>query len=182
MAQRRGMDAPHRNGTAVRISRRTVLKGAAVGAGALLLDKTGIALARGAAQSTAVSSYVLPSLPEGITLTPILTVGESAGNGYRMVGFPDGLGAMANGQTLSVFMNHELARNSGIVRAHGSAGAFVSRWIVDRETLRVLAGEDLTPTPNDVYRWDPATRQYTAGTTTWERHCSADLPDAKALR
>jgi hypothetical protein len=182
MAQRRSMSSPHRNRIAMRISRRTLLQGAAVGAGALLLDKSGLALARGAGQSTAVPSYVLPSLPAGIALTPILTVGDSAGNGYRMVGFPDGLGAMANGQTFSLFMNHELGRSSGIVRKHGSMGAFVSKWIIDRETLRVLAGEDLTPTPDHVYCWDPVTRQYTRGTTIWERHCSADLPDEKALR
>jgi len=166
----------------MRISRRTVLKGAAVGAGALLLDKSGLALARGPAQTTAVPSYVLPSLPERIALTPIPTVGDSAGNGYRMVGIPDGLGAVANGQTFSLFMNHELGRSSGIVRGHGSIGAFVSKWIVDRETLRVLAGEDLTPSPDHVYLWDPATSQYTQGTTTWDRLCSADLPDEKALR
>src|SRR4051794_29094291 len=123
MAQRRSMSSPHRDGSATRISRRTVLKGTAVAMGALLLDKSGMALARGAGQSTAVSSYVLPSLPEGIVLTPILTVGDSAGNGYRMVGIPDGLGAVANGQTFSLFMNHELGRGSGIVRRHGSIGA-----------------------------------------------------------
>src|SRR5262245_55330879 len=113
MAQRRGMGSPRRDGGAVRISRRTVLKSAAVGAGALLLDKSGLALARGAGQSTAAPSYVLPSLPQGVTLKPILTVGDGAANGYRMVGIPDGLGALANGQTFTVVMNHELRDNMG---------------------------------------------------------------------
>ena len=139
MAQRRGMGSPHRGENAMRIPRRTILMGAALGAGALLLDKSGLARTRGAGQSTAVQSYVLPSLPEGVALRPLLTVGDSAGNGYRMVGIPDGLGALANGQTFTLLMNHELRDNVGIVRGHGSIGAFVSRWVVDRETLRVLS-------------------------------------------
>jgi hypothetical protein len=182
MAQRRGMGSPHRGENAMRIPRRTILMGAALGAGALLLDKSGLARTHGAGQSTAGPSYVLPSLPSGITVRPILTVGGSAANGYRMVGIPDGLGALANGPTFSLFMNHELRDNAGIVRAHGSSGAFVSRWIVDRETLRVLAGEDLTPSADHVHLWDPATSRYTQGTTIWDRLCSADLPDERALR
>jgi len=48
-------------------------------------------------------------------------------------------------------MNHEISANpAGIVRAHGSKGAFVSRWTIDRETLEVARGEDLTPSPDSV--------------------------------
>jgi hypothetical protein len=84
-------------------------------------------------------------------------------------------------------MNHELTASAGgsgpgIVRAHGNAGAFVSKWSIDRKTLRVLAGEDLTPSPNHVRLWDPVAQEYQAMTTTWDRLCSADLPDEKALR
>ncbi len=110
-----------------------------------------------------------------------LTVGDAAENGYRMVGIPDGLGALGNGQTFSLFMNHELTASAGssgpgIVRAHGNAGAFVSKWTIDRKSLRVLAGEDLTPSPNHVRLWNVVTQQYQAMTTTWDRLCSADLP------
>src|SRR3954469_2455142 len=181
MAQRQGTRSPRRNESAMRISRRTVLKGAAIGTGALLFDRPGLALGQGAGFRTAVQSYVVPSLPDGVEITPILTVGDRAGNGYRMVGIPDGLGAMANGQTFTLLMNHELGGSSGVVRKHCSAGAFVSRGPLDRETLLVRAGEDLTPSPNFVYRWDPATKQYLQGTTVWERHCSADLPSESAL-
>jgi hypothetical protein len=121
-------------------------------------------------------------VPAGVDVTAILTVGDRAANGYRMVGIPDGLGALGSGPTFTVLMNHELRASTGIVRAHGSAGAFVSKWTIARETLQVLAGEDLTPSPGHVRRWDPATRQHIAGTTTWDRLCSADLPAATALR
>jgi hypothetical protein len=46
----------------------------------------------------------------------------------------------------------------------------------------VLAGEDLTPSPNHVRLWDPVAQEYQAMTTTWDRLCSAHLPDDKALR
>ena len=47
---------------------------------------------------------------------------------YRMVGIPDGLGAYDNGNgTFTVLMNHEIAGGGGVARAHGSAGAFVSK-------------------------------------------------------
>ncbi len=187
------------------VRRRTLLKGAAVGAGAVLLNRAGLASASGSDLSTllpltgsslasihtgpssSVAPYVLPSLPEGVDITAILTVGDAAGNGYRMVGIPDGLGAMGHGQTFTLFMNHELTRSAGssgpgIVRAHGSSGAFVSKWTIDRQTLRVLAGEDLTRSPNQVNLWNPMTSMYFQATTAWDRLCSADLPDEKALR
>jgi hypothetical protein len=46
--------------------------------------------------------------------------------------------------------------------------------------LEVLSGEDLTQSPNDVFNWNGA--GYTAGTTTWNRFCSADMPPPSALR
>jgi hypothetical protein len=168
-------------------SRRTVLKGAAVGGGPLLLNHAGLAAPlQASGPSTSVGSYVLPSA-SGVDITAILTVGDPAENGYRMVGIPDGLRAMGNGQTFSLFMNHEISASAGssgpgIVRAHGSAGAFVSKWTIDRKTWRVLAGEDLTPSTSHVQLWDPVAQLYHPSTTTWDRLCSADLPAEKALR
>jgi len=61
-----------------------------------------------------------------------------------MAGIPDGLGAYDNGDgTFTVLLNHEFPASSGVVRAHGAKGAFVSRWVVDKETLQVTSGEDL---------------------------------------
>jgi hypothetical protein len=228
----RGVTPPGADeGAATRIRRRTLLKGAAVGAGALLLDRSGVALAgnaspnallplRGAGvastsigPSTTTAPYALPSLAQGVDIVSILTVGDRADNSYRMVGIPDGLGAMRNprggarddededtedgfrfgqptgpgdapgrAQTFSLFINHELGSAAGIPRAHGSTGAFVSKWTIDRRTLRVLAGEDLTSSPNHVHQWNAATGQYFLATTQWNRLCSADLPARKALR
>src|SRR5882672_12260730 len=89
--------------------------------------------------STAAAPYLVPSAP-GVTIMPLITTGESAANGYRMVGIPDGLGAFDNGDgTFTVLMNQELSAGLGAVRAHGANGAFVSEWVFDKTTLQVLS-------------------------------------------
>jgi hypothetical protein len=86
--------------------------------------------------SSSQSPYVVRSQP-GVVTKAILTVGDSVG-GYRMVGIPDGLGAFDNGDgTFTVLMNHELRPGTGVTRAHGSNGAFVSKWTIDKDTLQV---------------------------------------------
>lgn len=123
--------------------------------------------------STTTAPYVLPVIPQAST-TSILTVGDTAG-GYRMVGIPDGLGALTEpGNTnFTLLMTHEIAATSGVVRAHGSRGAFVSRWDINPTTLTVNAGRDHNTSPNDVYTWQSG--GYAAGTTAFSRFCSADL-------
>ena len=161
------------------ITRRTLLKGALVTAPLLLAGPT-LWLPRKAAAaghfgpSTTTEPYLVPSV-SGVELTAILTVGDSIG-GYRMVGIPDGLGAFhSHGHEFTLLMNHELGGTSGVVRRHGSKGAFVSQWVIDRKTLKVLEGQDFTQSANYVFSWDPATNAYLQGTTAWQRFCSGDL-------
>jgi hypothetical protein len=161
------------------IGRRTFLKGALATAPFLLAGPTLLLPRKAAAAanfgpSTTTEPYLVPSVP-GVELKSILTVGDSVG-GYRMAGIPDGLGAFGiRGNEFSLLMNHELSGTSGIMRAHGSKGAFVSRWTIDPKTLKVLKGQDFSPSPNHVYTWDPATDAYLRGTTVWQRFCSGDL-------
>jgi hypothetical protein len=161
--------------------RRWFLKGAlatplaAAGASALATPE---ASARGLAKgpSTSVEPYLAPSIV-GARTVAILTVGEAAANGYRMVGIPDGLGAFRSGpKEFTLLMNHEITAGApGIVRAHGSNGAFVSRWTIDAGTLKVVDGRDLTTSASDVHQWDVASGTYRQGTVQWQRHCSGDL-------
>jgi hypothetical protein len=167
-----------KRGSTRRIGRRSFLKGALATAPLLLagpsLLKPERALAHGIAPSTTTESYLLPTLP-GVRTIPILTTGDTI-RGYRMVGIPDGLGAFNSDlHHFTLIMNHELLAANGIARAHGSKGAFVSRWQIDRRTLEVVKGEDFTPSPEKVFLWDPAAEKYVPGTTVWERHCSGDL-------
>ena len=93
--------------------------------------------------SIAAPAYIVP-IAQGWQVQPIMTVGETDANGYVMVGVPDGLGAYVNADgSMTLLMNHELAGNKGAVRAHGQKGAFVSRWVIDVESLKVQSGADL---------------------------------------
>jgi hypothetical protein len=132
-----------------------------------------------AGPSSSQPPYVLRSVP-GVVTKSILTVGDSVNlkpdgvTPYRMVGIPDGLGAFDNGDgTFTVLMNHEIA-SGGIVRAHGANGAFVSKWIIRKDDLTVLHGEDLI---QNVVTWNKATSSYNAPATGigFSRFCSADL-------
>lgn len=132
------------------------------------------------APSSSQSPYLVRSVP-GVVTRSILTVGDSVNlkpdgiTPYRMVGIPDGLGAFDNGDgTFTVLMNQEIP-SGGVVRAHGANGAFVSRWIIRKDDLTVLHGEDLI---QNVATWNTATSSYNAPTTgvTFSRFCSADLP------
>ena len=167
-----------KRGSTRQLGRRSFLKGALATAPLLLggpsLLKPGRALGHGIAPSTTTEPYLLPTI-DGVRTIPILTTGDSI-RGYRMVGIPDGLGAFnSDRHDFTLIMNHELLATNGIPRAHGSKGAFVSRWTIDRRTLEVVKGQDFTPSPEKVFLWDAAAAQYVSGTTVWERHCSGDL-------
>ena len=124
------------------------------------------------------SPYLQPVAP-GVNVTAIITAGDSTAAGYKMAGTPDGLGAFDNGNgTFTVLMNHEFGNTAGAVRAHGSKGAFVSKWVIKKSDLSVISGTDLT---QSVRLWNTGTSSYTTGTTAFNRFCSADLPAVSAF-
>jgi hypothetical protein len=133
--------------------------------------------------STSTPPYVLPVAP-GVQTSSLLTVGDDAG-GYRMVGIPDGLGAYRNnGNRLTLLMNHELNDAQGIPRRHGSRGAFVSEWSIDRKSFAVTAGRDLID-PGVQY-WDYGAGAYSLAPTgvftpELDRFCSNTLTRAGQL-
>jgi Bacterial protein of unknown function (DUF839) len=132
--------------------------------------------------SSSQAPYIIRTQP-GLITESLLTTGDSVNlkpdgvTPYRMVGIPDGLGAFDNGDgTFTLLMNHELPNTSGIVRAHGSTGAFVSKWTIDKSTLEVLNGQDLDTI---VQLWNGTA--FAPGTTQFNRFCSADLPALSAF-
>jgi hypothetical protein len=147
-----------------------------------------VAVAAFAATETGPSSshspYVLPARSD-VDVVSILTVGDNVpgadgdGPGYQMVGIPDGLAAYRSGSdTFTLLMNHELPEATGVPRAHGAIGAFVSKWTIDEDTLEVLHGEDLIQrivlAPGGVYG---SPQQGVA----LGRLCSGDLPERSAF-
>ena len=135
--------------------------------------------------TTSVAPYVLP-VADGVDITSLFTVGDRpSGNGYRMVGIPDGLGVLPSGRrTVDVFMNHELGAAQGKERAHGQTGAFVSRLTIDPRTGAVVSGADLI---HKVQYWQYPTGGYgdapvppagaapTSHTPQFSRFCSGAL-------
>jgi hypothetical protein len=123
--------------------------------------------------------YMIPVQP-GAKVKVILTTGESVG-GYRLVGIPDGSGAFDNGDgTFTWLVNHELGSGSGVVRAHGAKGAFVSKWQVRKSNLCVDSGADLG---KQAILWNPVAKAYDPPATgiAFGRFCSADLPAPSAF-
>ena len=133
----------------------------------------------GTGPSSSQSPYLLPS-QDGVITKSILTVGDSVG-GYAMVGIPDGLGvAKDKAGNFSLYMNHELSNNLGGVRAHGSTGAFVSQWSIDKHTLAVNSGHDLI---QQIATWNAATSAFNppAKGVSLGRFCSATLAPQSAF-
>jgi secreted PhoX family phosphatase len=120
------------------------------------------------------SAAMIHSTASGWAVRPLISVGQSANNGYRMTGIPDGMGAFDNGDgTFTLLVNHEIAADKGKVVTHGAKGAFVSSWRIDVETLQPLSGHDLIKT---VHLWDAKTKQHQpAKNVAFNRLCSADL-------
>ena len=131
--------------------------------------------------SSSQTPYVTP-VKTGVKITSLLTATDVIG-GYKMCGLPDGLGAFDNGNgTFTVLMNHEFGNTAGAVHAHGSKGAFVSKWIINKSDLSVVSGSDLIKTVKlwngSSYSTYNATTPMTAG---FSRFCSADLPAVSAF-
>src|SRR5262245_19847902 len=143
--------------------------------------------------SSSQSPYIVRSQP-GVVTKAIFTVGDSVNlkpdgvTPYRMVGFPDGLGAFDNGDgTFTLLMNHEIPNTLGTSRAHGNIGAFVSEWIINKSDLSVVSIKDFIGDTSSIFlsNNDPSTAILHSGflpgnTTIITRLCSADLGAATA--
>lgn len=133
--------------------------------------------------STSTGPYLNSHLT-GVTIESLLTVADGTtvpkvgGGTTRLVGIPDGLGAFDNGDgTFTLLVNHEIQAVQGVPRAHGAAGAFVSRWVIDKTTHAVISGEDQI---KNFFTWDGS--EYTqSAAPALDRTCSADLAPVSAL-
>ncbi|MBK6522630.1 MAG: hypothetical protein IPG08_09980 [Sphingobacteriaceae bacterium] len=131
--------------------------------------------------STTVTPYMLPAA-SNVTVTSILTSSDAIG-GYTMCGLGDGMGAFDNGDgTFTLLMNHEMGTTAGAVHSHGQAGAFVSKWVINKNTLAVTSGTDLI---QNVNIWNGT--GYTlynssnpSALTAFGRFCAGDLPKITA--
>ena len=159
---------------------------AAVGVLALSVTPMSAASSIARGPSTTTDPYVLPAA-DGVRITSLLTVNDAgaAGNGYEMVGIPDGIGLTREGNRIVAFMNHELRDAQGVVRRHGQRGAFVSRLEIDPRTLAVTNGSDLVDPGVRFYDYPTGSyvtsgARFSDGTpqdATFGRWCSSTLSD-----
>ena len=135
--------------------------------------------------------YAIPTTPE-VTLQALLSVGDtvtrtsnSAPDGYRLTGIPDGMGAYRDEQgMIHVFLNHEFGdgRNGNIIYTvpvvgePGIKGAYVSELILDPNNGNVVSG-DLAFT--QAKQWDPATQTFIDRTAQWRDLATNDWKFAK---
>jgi len=161
---------------------------------AFALTLPSFALGQTKGPSTGSTPYVLPVLA-GIETFSVFTVDNtgaladdsvtnlSTATPYGMAGIPDGEGAFDNNDgTFTLLVNHEIS-SGGAVRSHGTNGAFVSKWIINKNTLTVTGGDDLM---KQVFEWDTANQRSnssptTSGLSPFSRFCSADLPEVSAF-
>lgn len=132
--------------------------------------------------SSSQTPYLIPSTPN-TTIVSIFTASQTAGS-YTMSGLMDGMGAYDNGDgTFTALINHEMGNTAGIPRAHGSAGAFVSKWTINKSNLSVVSGSDLIQNVN-IWNGTGYTMYNASNSSTLaaiNRLCSADLPAVTAF-
>jgi hypothetical protein len=137
--------------------------------------------------SSSATPYVRPVGSKVTDIHSIITVGDTAPNGYLTVGIMDGMGAyMAGNGTMDLFIDHEFTATAGnlIQRAHqtGTAfagGAFISKWNITTTPganfLRVNSGADAMLSV-------ATTTNGTGGSRyNFARFCSGDVPEVRAL-
>lgn len=128
--------------------------------------------------SSSIAPYVVSPEPN-VRFVSIVTTGDPLGGGGVFGGIPDGIGAYDNGDgTMTVLVNHEQGPTLGLVRDHGSVGAYIDRLVFDKTTLAVVASDDLI---QNVRLWNDATDSYYSGTTAFNRFCSGDLAETSAF-
>jgi hypothetical protein len=126
----------------------------------------------------------LTATQAGASLTSIMTAGDKV-NGYQLNGIPDGMGAIDLGNgTFNLYVAHEFTPTSGIVRAHGTKGAYISQLNIDKNSLAVRSGNDLI---QNVKVWKNG--QYVTSNAAnvdsingiFSRFCSGEIPAASAF-
>ncbi len=148
----------------------------------LLTAGTAMAQTSVTGPSSSQTPYLNPTIANS-TITSIFTATQTIGS-YTAAGLFDGAGEWDNGNgTFSMLINHEAGNTAGSVRAHGSLGAFVSKWIINKSTLAVVSGTDLIQNVNLWNGTSYTTYNATSPSTlaAFARFCSADLPAVSAF-
>ncbi len=127
------------------------------------------------------SEALIEKLHDKWQMTTLINMkGNTPPNNYRLVGAPDGIGAIRNkNKEILIYINHEISNDSGITRLHGGRGSFVSEWILDLKTKKITSGDDLI---RKVMLWDRDQKKFAdINNVNINRLCSGDLPQQSAF-
>ncbi|HYV92570.1 MAG TPA: T9SS type A sorting domain-containing protein [Chitinophagales bacterium] len=166
----------------IKLNKIKGMSGMCLGLLVLIVTQTLRSSAQTAGPSSSQSPYLVP-VNSGVRFTSILSANDSI-NHYKLSGIPDGLGAFDNGDgTFTLLVNHEIVSTLGVVRAHGSIGAFVSKWIINKQDLSVVSGSDLIQSVNlwNGTGYDAYNAANPSSLAAFGRFCSADLPPVSAF-
>jgi hypothetical protein len=108
---------------------------------------------------TGQDAMLTPTAP-GASVTPIMTVGETLPNGYRMESIPDGISLKARGQgRVDVYLNHETSTvpfpftPATGVGFNDFTNSMVSHLILNRRSAGVLNGSYVIPSEANYQRF-----------------------------
>ena len=108
---------------------------------------------------TSEPSLLTPLLP-GATVDPIISVGDTLGDGYMFEAIPDGIAFSANGKgTVDVFVNHETSTVPFPFNATTGEGfndftnAMLSRLRLNQHSAGVLRGDYVIPSEANYQRF-----------------------------
>jgi hypothetical protein len=111
---------------------------------------------------TAQSSMLTP-VKQGVTVTPLMTVGDVLPGGYRFEAIPDGISVRTRGQgRVDLYVNHETSKvpfpyvAAGPTAANGENdfdNAQVSRLILNQHSAGVLNGSFVIPSSEGYQRF-----------------------------
>jgi hypothetical protein len=147
-----------------------------------LLLLLGVRVMRCEIGPSATAIPFMKALVDDVRIVNLLSAGVRD-DGYVVGGIMDGLGALeasANASQIVVLMNHELKHTAGVTREHGARGAYVSRVVLERETLAVVSVEDFLRDSRANGACDAA-RNGMFTRCSFDRLCSGDLPPVTAL-
>ena len=120
----------------------------------LLLTSASGARAQASPGFKTTAAPMLAPVAAGVTVDPIITVGESLPGGYFFESIPDGISLRdRSGGRVDAYVNHETARVPFPPTESDFTNAMVSRLTLDETTAGVLGGEYVIPSAANFVRF-----------------------------
>jgi hypothetical protein len=95
---------------------------------------------------------VTPVAP-GVTVDPIITVGETLPSGYRFESSPDGISLVHKGKNIDAYVNHETSTVPFPAGINDFTNVLVSKLALSKNHAGVLAGSYVIPSTANYQRF-----------------------------